>query len=68
MKRLLAAALLAGTFGFAVVPAHAADVPTPGGTCSGAVDVMCRRPCTDELDCGLIPPCFLWLAYRCAIG
>ena len=71
MKRFLAATtIVAAALVLPVSAAHAADpqVPVPGGTCQGPVDLMCRRPCTDELDCGLIPPCFLWVGFACVIG
>ena len=67
MRRLLAATVLAAA---ALVPAaHAAPPVSLGGQCDGIVDTMCRRyPCgEDELDCGLIPPCFLWVAGYCLL-
>ena len=69
MKRFLAATVIAAaTLVLPAAAAHAADPPVPGGTCDGAIDVMCREPCTQELDCGLIPPCVLWVGWRCVIG
>ena len=67
MTRLLAAGLLAVAAFAAAVPASAApDLPKPGGTCEGSVDVLCRRPCgVDELDCGMIPPCVVYLNGGC---
>lgn len=59
LRRVAAAGLLAAAV--ASVPAHAA--PSLGGYCDGYVDVMCRthRCGEDELDCGLIPPCAVWV-------
>ncbi|MDQ1711872.1 MAG: hypothetical protein QOE45_1322 [Frankiaceae bacterium] len=53
------AALVLGSAGAA--SAH------PGGSCEGVVDVFCRgHVCQpDELDCGLVPPCVLWVAGVC---
>ena len=68
MKRLLAATLLAAAALATAVPASAAPgVPTPGGTCENPVDLVCRNHVCgpDELDCGMIPPCFLWVAGDC---
>ena len=67
MKRLLAASLLAAV---AAMPAQAAPaVPQPGGTCENPVDVVCRRRACgpDELDCGMIPPCLVWVAGTCLL-
>jgi hypothetical protein len=69
MTRLLGTAALTAALaiGFAV-PAHAA-LPQPGGQCDGVVDVLCRtHVCQpDELDCGMIPPCVLWVAGSCLL-
>ena len=68
MKRLLPLAALAAVALFAVPSAHAADpVLSPGGQCDGVVDVFCRtHVCQpDELDCGMIPPCILWVSGVC---
>lgn len=68
MKRLLAATLLAAATLATAVPASAGPaVPSPGGTCEGTVDLVCRRrPCgPDELDCGMIPPCIVWVSGSC---
>ena len=60
MKRMLAAAALCAV---ALAPAAHADPPLPGGRCDGVVDTMCRDfVCgPDDLDCGLVPPCLLWV-------
>lgn len=60
MKRLLAAASLTA-LALAPTAAHA-DPLSLGGRCDGVVDTMCRDfACgPDDLDCGLVPPCFLW--------
>ncbi len=72
MKRLIAAAALAAT---ALLPATAsAALPEPGlpgGKCDGVVDTLCRSfVCgPDDLDCGMIPPCLLWVYTQgCVIG
>lgn len=66
MRPLLAAATLVVGLAFAV-PAHA-NPPSFGGQCDGVVDFGCRPPCTDELDCGLVPPCLVWtVATGCVI-
>jgi hypothetical protein len=63
MKKLLAGALLVTAAAFPM-SAQASPLPSLGGQCDGVVDVGCRtHVCQpDELDCGLIPPCFLWVA------
>lgn len=63
MKKLLAGALLVAAVTALPVPAHAAIV-SPGGQCDGVVDTGCRdHVCQpDELDCGMIPPCLVWVA------
>ncbi len=66
MKRLLAASLFAAVATLAPA-AHASGLPQPGGTCDEPVDVGCRQPCYDELDCGLIPPCGVWIAGACRL-
>jgi hypothetical protein len=55
---LLAAAPAAG---------HADPPVSPFGQCDGIVDVGCRaHECQpDELDCGLVPPCMLWVNGTC---
>jgi hypothetical protein len=61
----LAVALVAGSAGTA-----SASLPGLGGQCDGVVDAFCREHVCqpDELDCGLIPPCFVWTAAtRCLI-
>lgn len=42
----------------------------PGGPCDGRVDVLCRtHVCQpDELDCGMIPPCLVWVAGKGCIA
>jgi hypothetical protein len=63
VSRLLAAVAL-GAIALAPVTARAADpVPQFGGRCDGVVDFDCRDfECgPDDLDCGLIPPCFVWV-------
>jgi hypothetical protein len=70
MKRLLAAALLTAC-AFGAPAAHAAGpLDHLGGYCDGLVDVNCRtHVCQpDELDCGLTPPCFVWVAGLCFGG
>ena len=69
MKRILAAAAFAAalvTVSAGSVSAHPVD---PGGYCDGVVDVLCRtHVCQpDELDCGMIPPCVLWVRGNCLI-
>jgi hypothetical protein len=63
--RLLAAVGIAATAAFAVPAAPA--VASPGGECEGVVDFDCRdHHCQpDELDCGLIPPCTIYVAGLC---
>jgi hypothetical protein len=66
VKRLLAASLFAAVT--LTTPALAGPaVPQPGGICEGQVDFSCReRPCgEDELDCGMILPCLVWVAGSC---
>lgn len=55
----LAVALVSGSAG-----AASASVGNLGGQCDGVVDVGCREHVCqpDELDCGLVPPCFVWTA------
>jgi hypothetical protein len=73
MRRLIAATALAVA---ALAPAALAAPPTPGvgnpgGKCDGVVDTMCRNfVCgPDDLDCGMIPPCLLWVYLDgCVIG
>lgn len=68
MVRLLAAGLLAAATLATAAPASAGPaVPTPGGVCEGVVDFTCReRPCgEDELDCGMVPPCFVYVNGAC---
>ncbi|HEX8001098.1 MAG TPA: hypothetical protein VF519_00215 [Mycobacteriales bacterium] len=68
MKRLLAAAFLATVA--AAVPASAGPaVPQPGGQCEDPVDFVCRTHVCgpDELDCGMIPPCFVWVSGACRL-
>lgn len=67
MTRLIAAGLLAAATLATALPAAAGpDLPKPGGTCEGTVDVLCRRPCgIDELDCGMVPPCLVYLNGAC---
>jgi hypothetical protein len=63
-RRLLAVAAIAGSVALAsATPA----VASPGGECEGVVDFDCRgHHCQpDELDCGLIPPCTIWIAGTC---
>ena len=64
---VLAAGLLAGPVGSA---SAAGPLVEPGGQCNGVVDTGCREHVCqpDELDCGLIPPCLLWVAGHCLIG
>jgi hypothetical protein len=65
VKRLIAASLLALAV---AAPASAGPaVPQPGGTCTDPIDFMCReRPCgEDELDCGMILPCVVWVNGAC---
>lgn len=67
MSRLLAATALAAV---ALVPAAAhATWDGLGGQCDGIVDVDCRyvRCGEDDLDCGLVPPCRLWVATACVL-
>jgi hypothetical protein len=65
MRRLLAATALAVA---ALAPVAHADPPSPGGTCDEPVDFGCREPCTQELDCGLVPPCVVWVGGVCVVG
>jgi hypothetical protein len=68
MKRLIAASLLAAVAATAAPASAGPAVPQPGGTCESPVDVFCRRPCReDELDCGLIPPCVVWVGVGCVL-
>jgi hypothetical protein len=63
-RRLLAVAAIAGSAALlGATPVHA----SPGGECAGVVDLDCRdHHCQpDELDCGLIPPCTIWVAGTC---
>jgi hypothetical protein len=62
----IAAAAVAGPLG----AASAGPVIEPGGQCNGVVDVGCRAyQCQpDDLDCGMIPPCVLWVSGRCLVG
>lgn len=65
MKRIVAASLLALAV---AAPASAGPaVPQPGGICADPIDFMCReRPCgEDELDCGMILPCIVWVNGSC---
>jgi hypothetical protein len=51
-------------------PASAAPgVPTPGGVCENPVDFVCRTHVCgpDELDCGMIPPCLVWVNGACRL-
>jgi hypothetical protein len=68
MKRLLAATALAAA-ALAPVSAHASSLPSPGGQCEGTIDFNCRTTdChEDELDCGLIPPCTVWVNGACLV-
>lgn len=66
MKRLLAATVLAAAT-LVPVTAHASGLPSPGGQCDGVVDTMCRQGPCPELDCGLVPPCVLWVAGVCLV-
>jgi hypothetical protein len=61
---ILAAALVAGSAGVA-----SASIGNLGGQCDGLVDVACRdHVCQpDELDCGLTPPCLVWLTGNCLL-
>jgi hypothetical protein len=64
MRRLIAVVAIAGSAAlFGAAPAQA----SPGGQCEGVVDFDCRgHVCQpDELDCGLIPPCTIWIAGYC---
>lgn len=66
MRRVLAAAALAVV---ALSVPVSADPVSPGGTCDGVVDTMCRVGPCGELDCGLVPPCVLWVVtLGCVIG
>ena len=61
MRRVLAAAAIV----VAVVPFTAQAAPAIGsfgGQCDGVVDFGCREGECPELDCGLVPPCFVWVA------
>jgi hypothetical protein len=64
MTRILAVAALAAALVTGSAGVASAD---PGGQCDGVVDFMCRgHVCQpDELDCGLVPPCFAWIAGVC---
>ena len=66
MKHILAAVAVAAAV---LVPAGSAHAD-PGGVCDGVVDTNCRdHACQpDELDCGLIPPCRLWVTGFCVIN
>ena len=67
MKPLLASAMLVAVA--TAVPAAAAGpaVPVPSGTCDNPADVLCRNtPCgPDDLDCGMILPCVVYLLGTC---
>jgi hypothetical protein len=60
MRRVLAATALAAA-ALAPVASAAPSLPQPGGQCDGVVDTMCRVGPCPELDCGLVPPCVLWV-------
>lgn len=65
MRRVLAAVAIAAAV-LAPAAQAAPDLPgpgLPGGQCDGVVDTMCRDfVCgPDDLDCGMIPPCLLWV-------
>jgi hypothetical protein len=63
MRRVLAAGALAVAALAFPVSAHAAPAVGPfGGQCDGVVDFGCREGPCPELDCGLVPPCFVWVA------
>lgn len=67
-RRLVAAAVIAAA---AFTTTASAAPPLPGGQCDGVVDTLCRDfVCgPDDLDCGMIPPCLLWVSTRgCVIG
>jgi hypothetical protein len=67
VKRLLLAGALAASFVLGST-AQAAP-PVPGGKCDNPVDVVCRRYVCgpDDLDCGMIPPCFVWVSGDCLL-
>ena len=71
MKRILtAAAFAAALVAVSAGPAAASGpIVEPGGQCNGVVDVLCRSfVCgPDDLDCGMIPPCILWVSGSCLI-
>ena len=71
MKRMLVMGALAASFVLgSVVPAQAGPgIPTPGGQCEDPVDFICRDfVCgPDDLDCGMIPPCLIWVRGACRL-
>jgi hypothetical protein len=69
MKRLLGIAALTTAVALGTALPASAELPLPGGQCDGVVDVLCRsHVCQpDELDCGMIPPCVLWVAGTCLL-
>lgn len=67
MKRLSAAALLAGALVSTLFAAPSGA--TPLGVCDGKVDVACTRwRCVpDDNPCTASPVCLVWLNGRCAV-
>jgi len=64
VRRLALVAALVAASAFSVSAQAAPSIGALGGQCDGIVDVGCRtHVCQpDELDCGLVPPCFVWVA------
>jgi hypothetical protein len=69
MKRPLTVLAAFATAALLATGTAHADPPSLGGVCDGVVDVGCRaHQCQpDELDCGMIPPCVLWVAGVCLV-
>jgi hypothetical protein len=69
MPRILAACALAAALVTGSPGVASASIGNLGGQCDGVVDVMCRsHVCQpDELDCGLVPPCFVWVTGNCLL-
>ena len=63
MRRVFAAVALAAAVLAPAAQASSPEPGLPGGKCDGVVDTMCRNfVCgPDDLDCGMIPPCLLWV-------
>jgi hypothetical protein len=63
MTRILAAGALAVALVSGSAGAASASVGNLGGQCDGVVDVACREHVCqpDELDCGLVPPCLVYV-------